>query len=340
VVFELGQPGLQAVALGDDLGQGLPVLPAQLPQQVPALAHELELLRVLVDRLAAGPQLGRQVDDLGRQGAEALLGGAERPATGHGGDRHAQGAGGRGHAVGGGVVLGAAQGDDRGGGRLAVGGGVGERVLARLELAILVGAGDGGGGDLVDLVAHQVELAGPGPLVAPHARQLVEQVVDRDARRPQRGEVDAGEAVERVALGGGVQQRLVRVLTVQVDEQRPELGQLGGGRQPAVDVGPAAARARDRPRHDHFVGRVSRLVGARAPHETPLDPRLVRPGPHQHRVGPAADQQLDGVDHHRLARAGLARHHGHPPAEQQAQLGDHTEIADGQLYQHGPLPSS
>ena len=49
----------------------------------------------------------------------------------------------------------------------AVSGGVGQQGLAGVEYLVLVGPGQGGGLDLVDLVLEQLELTGPGPLVAP-----------------------------------------------------------------------------------------------------------------------------------------------------------------------------
>jgi hypothetical protein len=156
----------------------------------------------------------------------------------------------------------------------------------------------------------------------------------------QRPEVDAAEPVERVALGGRVQQRLVGVLAVEVDELGADRRELAGRCQPPVDVGAAPARAGNGAREDDLVAGVGAAVaraiarGIGRPHESALDPRLVGARPHQHRVGASPHQQLDGVDDKRLAGAGLAGERRHPWAEHEAQLGNDPEIADGQFEDH------
>ena len=108
---------------------------------------------------------------------------------------------------------------------------------------------------------------------------------------------------------------------------RAGLGQLGRGREPAVDVGPAAAVARHDPReHD--------LVAGLGVHEATLDPRSAAPSRTSAGVGPPADEQLDRLDQQRLARAGLAGDRGQAGAEHQVQVGDDPEIDDVQLDQH------
>ena len=62
-------------------------------------------------------------------------------------------------------------------------------------------------------------------------------------------------AVEQRALFARREQRLVRVLTVQVDEPAAPLRELGHGREPAVDVAAAAPDGRhDAREHDFVVG--------------------------------------------------------------------------------------
>ncbi len=293
VVLQLGQAGAEALALGQHVGERVAVLAAQVVEQLAPLADQGQALRVLLDQLGRDAQLGRGVGQLGGQGAEPLLVGLERAAPAEGGDGHAQRVGRRPFA---------GEGLERQRRGLAVGGGVGQRVLLGPQRLVLVGAGDGGVVDLGHLVAHEVELACPVALVAPEARQLVAKPGDLLAGGQQRLEVDPAEPVERLALGRGVQQRLVGVLAVEVDQLDAQLGHDPGGGQAAVDVGPAAPVAGHRPGHDHLAVAVD---------EAALDPGLVGPGAHQRGVGPAADQQLDGVDHHRLAGAGLAGHGGH-----------------------------
>ena len=108
---------------------------------------------------------------------------------------------------------------------------------------------------------------------------------------------------------GRNQQRLVRVLAVQVDERAPALGELGRGREVTVDVAARAAdRGNDAREHDFVV----------AVDEPALDARLVGAVAHQRRVGPASAQQVERVDDERLARAGLAGDHRHAVAERAA----------------------
>ena len=73
------------------------------------------------------------------------------------------------------------------------------------------------------------------------------------ASRQQRAEVDAAEPIERVALHGRAEQRLVVVLAVQVDQRPAQLGQRAGGGQPAVDVGARATVGGDDPAQDDLV---------------------------------------------------------------------------------------
>ena len=141
--------------------------------------------------------------------------------------------------------------------------------------------------------------------------------------RPSRG---AREAVEQRPLVGRHEQRLVRVLAVQVDEAPPVLGQLRHGREPAVDVAARPAVG------GHDAGQ--RRPPRRRRHEAAFDARFGGALAHQLRVGPAAAQQLERVDEQRLARAGLAGDRGEPGPERHAQLGDDAEVLDAQLRQH------
>ena len=99
------------------------------------------------------------------------------------------------------------------------------RSSSAVESLVLVRSPSRGRVDLVDLVAQQVDLPGPGAFVA---AELVELGAGgrgtRASRQRSRTAVDAGEPVERVALVDGLQQRL--------------LARAGRGARPA------AARAR------------------------------------------------------------------------------------------------
>ncbi len=115
------------------------------------------------------------------------------------------------------------------------------------------------------------------------------------------------------------------VLAVEVDHPAADLGQLGHRGQPSVDVGPRPSCPGDHPGQHHLL-----VAG----HEASLDPGLVRPRTHQHRVGPLPHQQLDGLHHQRLAGAGLAGEGRHARLENQGEVGDDAQVADVQLDQH------
>ena len=109
--------------------------------------------------------------------------------------------------------------------RLAVSDGIAEQRLLGVEPRVLVGIGDIGPVELVELVAQQVDLPRPHPLVAAERGQLGVDLGEARPRRTQRFEVDVAEPVECGALGGGRQQALVGVLTVEVDEPGGRVGQ-------------------------------------------------------------------------------------------------------------------
>ena len=117
----------------------------------------------------------------------------------------------------------------------------------------------------------------------------------------------------------------MRVLAVEVDERPPVLGQLAGGRQPAVDVGPGATLDRHHPGQHHL------LV---AQHQPALDQRLTGPRAHQRGLGPAAHQQPDRLDQEGLAGPRLSGERGQARPEQQPGLRDHPEITYEELEQH------
>ena len=180
----------------------------------------------------------------------------------------------------------------------------------------------------------------------PRPAELVDDGADLVPGGTQRPEVDVAERSSASRWAAACSKRLVGVLAVEVDQLGAHRCQLAGRRQPPVDVGPAApdrgmARASTTSSPGvaagvAAVGTAARAPCATGPDESALDPGLVGAGPHQHRVGPSADQQLDGVDDQGLAGPGLAGERRHARAEHEAQVGDHPEVADGQ-FEHHPV---
>ena len=343
VVLELTQPDPEPVTLGQDVGQRLAVLAPQIVQELPALAQLGEAFRVLVDRLTGGPQLARHVAQLGCQRPQPRLGIAKGRSPRQERQRRADGIGGRCGGLGRAFGAVAAEQHDRTGRRLAVRGGIGQLVLQPLQLRVLVRTGDGGGVDVGNLVAQEVQLAGPRPLVAAHLAELGEYGADLLPGGLQRSEVDLAEPVERFALRGRVQQGLVGVLAVEIDQLgahllrarrpspaarrcRPDSAPIGGWPAPARSRRPPRRRRRGRGRRRPRSARRAGRIGPR-----PM-PRRLRTAPAPGRRVP--DQELDGVDDEGLAGPGLAGERRHPRAEEQAQLGDDPEIADGQFEDH------
>jgi hypothetical protein len=203
---------------------------------------------------------------------------------------------------------------------------IGELVLLGRQRLVLGGVGDGGAVDLVDLELEQVELTGPGPLVAPQTGQGLVQGFQLGPGLEKGRQIDLAVAVQGLPLRSAVEQRLVGVLAVEVDQSAPRVGQRPDGGQAAVDVGPAAAAGGHHPaEHDLVVAHL----------EPALDHGFVSGGPHEHGIGPAPHQEVDGLDQEGLACAGLTREGGHPRPEHQLEPVDHPEVLDRQFSQHG-----
>ena len=141
--------------------------------------------------------------------------------------------------------------------------------------------------------------------------------------------------VEQRALGVEFQQRLVRVLAVDVDEQFAQFAQLAGRRRDAVDVGLGAAGVVDHAAQQRaaFVGLElvlfqpdARGLGQR---EVGADVGLGRAFAHHACLTAAAKRELERVDQDRLAGAGLAGEHREAVRELELDRVDDDEVADG-----------
>ena len=208
---------------------------------------------------------------------------------------------------------------------------VGEERLLRLERDVLRGVVEAGGVYLADLEAQQVELASAGPVVASEPGELGVDAPHlgaggtvRDKRVSCRR---AGESIERGALDRRRQERLMRVLAVEVDETGAHLGELADGCEPPVDVGTAAPVQRHDARQDDLAAGVG-------VHESTLDARFGRAVADERRVGAPSDEKLDRLDEQGLARAGLAGDRGEAATEHEREIGHDPEIGDVQLGQH------
>ncbi len=130
------------------------------------------------------------------------------------------------------------------------------------------------------------------------------------------------------------------MLTVQVDQALAPFGQSRDGRHTPVHVGPGTAVRRYDPGHDDLpvlpvrprsvprrAFRRALVPGTAYPtletDEPGLHDGLDGPRAHQHGVGPAAGEQLDGFYHQCFARPRLAGERRHPGTEHEAEVVDH-----------------
>jgi hypothetical protein len=118
---------------------------------------------------------------------------------------------------------------------------------------------------------------------------------------------------------------LVSVLAVDVDGARPELGETGGGRQAAVDVGTRSAVGGDDAGDDVLLA---------VDDEAALDAGLGRARADHRGISSPADQQADRLDEHRLAGAGLAGQGGQAVADDEVEGFDHAQLLDVQFVEH------
>ena len=190
---------------------------------------------------------------------------------------------------------------------------------------ILVGILDTRRVDLGDLVTKKVDLSGSSSFVA---AQFGQRQLDRSQlveHRRQRSGIDPTEAVERTALHGGLQQRLMRMLAMQVDQVDTLLGEGADRRKVPVDVHATAPFARDDPTDNQFV--VAEL-------ESALNLGFGRTRTHERRVGPTAGEKVDRADDEGFAGTGFAGDGGHPAVEDERQFIDDPEVTNQQFGQH------
>ena len=155
----------------------------------------------------------------------------------------------------------------------------------------------------------------------------------------------AGIGVEHLALGLRAQQRVMRVLAMDVEQEFGGVLQLRQRRRAAVDEGARATAGVDHPAQDQHavVRRVARLVEPghqprqAVDHEFDRDFGTRRAAAHHAALGAVAQRQRQRVDQDRLARTGLAGEHGEPRREIEFDRFDQQVIADGQMRQHKRL---
>ncbi len=229
----------------DDIAEGRSVLALELVEQVAAGTDLFEARRVVLPRLDHLPQLSGDVGRVGHQRAHpavrARRGPPLSPSTPEAKARRS--------------TAPSPSPDDRGeclGRRGAVLAGLGQPSLFLFQPPVLVGVRNARGGDLVDLEAEHVHLAGPLLRVAAETLRLCEQTCQASPRRCATArEVDLPVVVERrvvarrTARGPGAgADRVARPDPEATSSSRPD------GAHPPVDPRSRATAAGDRAGED------------------------------------------------------------------------------------------
>ena len=331
--LEVDDAPTDLLAVGEDTGHGLAVLPRQLVEQVPARPHLGQPLRVGLPRLDHLTELGGHVAgvclDGGQPGGQGGQGCPPGQGALGGADQVERTAGPPRGRVTRSVPVGVEGGQGGGGGR-PVGVGLGQSFLLGLQHLVLVGVVEAGAVDLRQLVAEQVDLARPGALVPAEGVELGGEPPQRRPGVGQGSQVDGAEEVEGPALHSRIEKRLMGVLTVQVHQPGAGVGQGRDRRHPPVDPGPRPSLGGHGAGQDHLL----LVIG----HEPSLDEGLVGAGADEDGVGAAPHQQLEGLHQQRLAGTGLPRERRHAGGQLERHLLDDAEVPHPQLDEHDRPP--
>ena len=322
------------------------MLPLQPLDQRQALLDRLQPARLGLDRVLVGAQLRGDVGEFEQGCGDSLAESIERGVDSR---RVSEPAFSRGERPGGTrpVVVGPGDRPKRRRSRLAQPLGVAEALALGAKLRALIRVGSRGV-DLVELEAHQVEVALAGALAVGKVGELALSIAHRAVRRPvglaQLEMVRAREPVEDVELRRAESQAPVLVLAEERQEPGAQKLQVGDARRAALDVGARPPR-RAHAAGDHEllcvlgqplgeIGELRVVPEARRQLEYALDVGLPRARAHDLRARLAAHQEVERVREHGLARAGLAR--DRVQARPQAELGalDQEEVLDSELEQH------
>jgi len=135
----------------------------------------------------------------------------------------------------------------------------------------------------------------------------------------------ADEPVQIARMTGRGQQRLMLMLTVQIDVRADDLREHRHRRQLTVNRALRAALGTQAPPYEDLPA---------VEHEAALHERFLGTLPHQRGIGPFAQQQLECGDEHRLARPRLSGEHGEARPELEPHLLDECEVLHMELGQH------
>ena len=158
--------------------------------------------------------------------------------------------------------------------------------------------------------------------------------------------LDARVVVQQGAHRVGVHQALPSMLAVDVQQQRAQMAQLGGGGRAAVDPGTAAPLGVDHPAQQQgvFGGKASSLqpeLGLGGGIKFGADVRLGGAFAHYAGISACAQYQLQRVDQNGFARTGFAGQYGKARRKIQLQRGHDDKVPQNNAPQaHERVPCS
>ena len=143
-------------------------------------------------------------------------------------------------------------------------------------------------------------------------------------------------------MGGGIDQRALVVLAVNLDQRGADGLQGLHADRLVVDEGAGAAVGQLHPAQDHLaVSIVEAVVGEDRRRRMPLrhvehrgDLALLGAVAHQAGIAAAAERQREGIEQDGFARAGLAGQHREATGEFDIEPFDQDDVTDRQTRQH------
>jgi hypothetical protein len=175
---------------------------------------------------------------------------------------------------------------------------------------------------------------------------LLERSGCRAARFPERFDgsdvlLVAAERIEQAAVRGGIDQRALVMLAVDLDQRGAHGLQRLHGDRLVVDEGAGAAVGKLHTAQNHLAGIIEAVVGEDSCRRVVL--RHVESGrhlpllgtvAHQRGIATAAERQRKRIEQDGFARAGFAGQHGQSAGEFDIESFDQDDVADRQTRQH------
>ena len=155
---------------------------------------------------------------------------------------------------------------------------------------------------------------------------------------------ETGEGVEQAAVGGGIDQRALVVLAVDLDQGGTDRLQRLHADRLVVDEGAGAAVGELDPAEDHLAGIVQPVLREDLRRgvifgdiEHGSDLPLLRAVAHEAGIAAAAERQRKGIEQDGFARTGLAGQNREARCEFDIEPFDQDDVTDRQTRQHGIL---